>query len=73
MKFTWGTGILLAILAFMGFIMYFFVITLVDKIRSRAGYRKLLCSGTGLSERYRYRETNLGDTNASGTHPYTWR
>lgn len=31
MKFTWGTGILLAILAFMGFIMYFFVITLVDK------------------------------------------
>ena len=31
MKFTWGTGILLAILAFAGFIMYFFIITLVDK------------------------------------------
>ena len=31
MKLSWGTGILLAILAFVGFIMYFFVITLVDK------------------------------------------
>ncbi|RKW07711.1 MAG: nitrogen fixation protein FixH [Capnocytophaga sp.] len=31
MKISWGTGILLAILAFSGFIMYFFVITLVDK------------------------------------------
>ena len=29
MKLSWGTGILLAILAFVGFIMYFFVITLV--------------------------------------------
>lgn len=31
MKFNWGTGIVLAILAFVGFIMYFFIITLTDK------------------------------------------
>ncbi|MDO4880241.1 MAG: FixH family protein [Capnocytophaga sp.] len=31
MKFNWGTAIVLAMLAFVGFIMYFFVITLVDK------------------------------------------
>jgi len=31
MKLSWAAGILIAILAFVGFIMYFFVITLIDK------------------------------------------
>lgn len=30
-KFNWGTGILIAILSFIGFIMYFFVKTATDK------------------------------------------